>query len=270
MNPYPDAALASQFVKRLPAGRPDVLNACPVCGCCPARTRRSIPVCNTIRLTSWEITSCNSRAIRARSPASAGGRPADPDQSVAGRCRSSRENVGWDRGGRRSPVPPRPRRSGEPRNRCGPGRARGHGSRSTFDSVHLREVLSNFTKETQRLVVAQRSAPEVPIVPPAEGVQILRQPNHKLKPAEVAALVAAYEAGVSIAALAIQFELHYETARAHLLRNGVALRGNAKPATPAQRRTILRLHEEGVTKEEIGRRIGMSPRTVGRVLRAGQ
>lgn len=61
---------------------------------------------------------------------------------------------------------------------------------------------------------------------PPDGVQVLRQPNPKLKAAEVARLVAAYEAGTSIATLGIQFELHYQTARAHLLRSGVVLRDN--------------------------------------------
>lgn len=136
--------------------------------------------------------------------------------------------------------------------------------------MHLREVLSNFTKEIHRLIDAQKSAPRPVVAPPAEGVRVLRQPNHKLHAAEIAALVAAYESGVSIAALAVQFELHYETARAHLLRSEVALRGNAKPATPEQRHAIQRLHGQGVTNKEIARRVGMSPRTVGRVLRADQ
>lgn len=133
--------------------------------------------------------------------------------------------------------------------------------------MHLREVLSNFTPLLHHLTDPRKPGPELPLAPPREGVRVLRQPNHKLQPAELAALVAGYEAGVSIAALAIKFELHYETARAHMLRSGVVLRGNAKPATPAQRRTILRLHSQGITNKEIARRIGMSPRTVGRVLR---
>ena len=98
----------------------------------------------------------------------------------------------------------------------------------------------------------------------------MRQPNHKLQPVEIAALAAAHEAGASIAALAIQFELHYETVRAHLLRSGVALRGDAKATTPKQRRQIMRLHLEGINNKEVARRVGISPRTVGRVLRPGR
>jgi transposase len=97
---------------------------------------------------------------------------------------------------------------------------------------------------------------------------VLRQPNHKLQATEIAALVAAYEGGTSIAALAIQFELHYETARAHLLWSGVVLRGNAKPATREQRLEMIWLHREGTTNKTIAKRLGVSPRTVGRVLRA--
>ena len=135
--------------------------------------------------------------------------------------------------------------------------------------VHLRQVLSNFTEDVHRLRVALHSMPVQTVPPSVEGVRMLRQPNHKLPPAEIIELVEAYAAGASIAALAVRFELHYETTRAHLLRSGVALRVNAKPATPAQRRTILQLHGQGVTNKQIARRIRMSARTVGRVLRAG-
>lgn len=58
---------------------------------------------------------------------------------------------------------------------------------------HLREVLSNLTKDAHRLTDAQTSLPDTEVAPSSEGVRALRQPNHKLTPVEVAALVAAYE-----------------------------------------------------------------------------
>jgi DNA-binding transcriptional ArsR family regulator len=130
-------------------------------------------------------------------------------------------------------------------------------------------VLSNFSEEVQRMQVVRQRTPVQAAPPAAEGVRTLRQPNHELRPSEISELVEAYEARSSIAALATRFELHYEIVRAHLMRSGVVLRGNAKPASPSQRRTILRLHRQGITNKEIARRIGMSARTVGRALRGG-
>ena len=52
----------------------------------------------------------------------------------------------------------------------------------------------------------------------------IRQPNRKLQPGEVDALVASYESGVSMRALCLEYEMYVKTVRAHLLRRGIRLR----------------------------------------------
>src|SRR5580765_2648867 len=137
--------------------------------------------------------------------------------------------------------------------------------------VHLREALSNGSKEVSHLISAltrQGSTPAAPL--PVQGVQRLSRPNHKLQPDEITALVEAYRAGASLPTLAKQFGLHYQTVRAHLNRSGVERR-ECRPALDEQERAkIVELHGVGITNKEIARRLDISPRTVGRVLRAGR
>ena len=55
-------------------------------------------------------------------------------------------------------------------------------------------------------------------------VTAIKQPNRKLQPAEIDALVAAYEAGESMRQLGFQYGMYVKTVRAHLLRRGIRLR----------------------------------------------
>jgi len=75
--------------------------------------------------------------------------------------------------------------------------------------MHLREVLSNFTKDARRLIDAQESLSPAPADGVCEpGVRTLRQPNRKLKPAEVEELVRRYQAGISMSGLAKEYGMH--------------------------------------------------------------
>lgn len=49
-------------------------------------------------------------------------------------------------------------------------------------------------------------------------MRVLRQPNHKLQPMEIDALLADYAAGLCLTALGEKYGLHRQTAKAHLER----------------------------------------------------
>ncbi|MGH3631655.1 MAG: helix-turn-helix domain-containing protein [Sciscionella sp.] len=93
------------------------------------------------------------------------------------------------------------------------------------------------------------------------GVRFEVKENHKLLPDEVTELVSAYQAGVSIVALARQFRVHEQTVKKHLSRQGVALRPVRK-LTEVQELEIVHLYAEGWSAERIGERLGVGQMTV--------
>jgi hypothetical protein len=96
--------------------------------------------------------------------------------------------------------------------------------------VHLRGCLSNLPKDLSDLLhIRERSSDRGTMpVPPASEVQVLRQPNRKLASKEIPDLVARYRAGETITALGARFGIHESTARRHLRRAGIELRGNQR------------------------------------------
>jgi hypothetical protein len=78
----------------------------------------------------------------------------------------------------------------------------------------------------------------------------LKQPNHKLQPAEVDALVAAYETGTAIDGLARDFTLYHQTVRYHLKRRGVAIRPQAV-LTPEQAEQVVAAYGAGQSLRQL-------------------
>jgi DNA invertase Pin-like site-specific DNA recombinase len=134
-------------------------------------------------------------------------------------------------------------------------------------SVRLRDSLSNLAEALQRLfstlgrgIVAEN----VLVSAGADGAAIAQagasdvdtvraevKENRKLSPAEVADVVARYEAGATIRSLAKAFGLHEQTVRAHLRRQGVKLRP-LRPLTESQEREVVRLYvDESQTMAEV-------------------
>lgn len=113
-------------------------------------------------------------------------------------------------------------------------------SGSQFCDVHLSDSLSNPTEAVKRLVtvlddlgglanVQVSSSVQDSIVTQSGAVDPGRvrlqvKENRKLSPAEVAEVVARYQAGASIRSLSQAFGMHEQTVRAHLRRKGVSLR----------------------------------------------
>lgn len=88
-------------------------------------------------------------------------------------------------------------------------------------AVHLREVLSSPLPLWRDLLeVTERILP-ITLNPDESGVKVLRQPNRKLQPGEIAELVTSYKARATIRSLGKQYVLHEQTVRAHLRRQGV-------------------------------------------------
>jgi hypothetical protein len=114
--------------------------------------------------------------------------------------------------------------------------------------VRLRELLSSLPPTLHRTigVLCQQSAPRSVVPTPAALVQAdltpphhddirleLRCDQHRLNLQEIDSLVAAYQAGESLAALGRQFKLHKRTVHAHLIRAGVTPR-RQQVLTPQQ------------------------------------
>jgi uncharacterized protein (DUF433 family) len=95
---------------------------------------------------------------------------------------------------------------------------------------------------------------------------VLKQPNRKLRPAEVDRLVAEYQAGTSITALSAAFGIYHQTVRAHLQRRCVPLRLQPKPMTPEQQDAVFNMRSAGMLQREIAAELGCSVRNVRRAL----
>jgi lambda repressor-like predicted transcriptional regulator len=134
--------------------------------------------------------------------------------------------------------------------------------------VHLREVLSNFTKATRHLIDARESAPPGPVELAVEpGVRVLRQPNRRLQPSEVDELVIRYQAGATMSGLAKDFGMHFQTVRAHLRRNGVSLRSEQPALTSDDIAEAVALYQQGWSTYRLGERFQVDRSTVGKALR---
>jgi DNA-binding NarL/FixJ family response regulator len=93
--------------------------------------------------------------------------------------------------------------------------------------------------------------------------------QHRLGPGEIAQLVAAYEAGRSLAALGRLFKLHKRTVHAHLARAGVDLRPQ-QVLTPEQVAEIIELYRDGATLKQLGPKFGVANASVRNyLLKAG-
>jgi DNA-directed RNA polymerase specialized sigma24 family protein len=97
----------------------------------------------------------------------------------------------------------------------------------------------------------------------------LRQSQHRLSPREIAALVAAYKVGRSVAALSREFKIHKETVHTHLVRAGVDLRPQ-QVLTPEQVDEVIALYQRGATLKQLGPQFGVGHNTIRNyLLRAG-
>src|SRR5262249_5277692 len=94
----------------------------------------------------------------------------------------------------------------------------------------------------------------------------LKQPNRKLKPAEVDELVALYQAGARLAALGRQFGMHEQTVRAHLQRRGVELRGK-QALTKVKIKSVVQRYQAGESSLDLSRAFGVADSTIRNVLR---
>lgn len=95
-----------------------------------------------------------------------------------------------------------------------------------------------------------------------------RQPNRKVKPAEVDELAARYEAGETLRALAARFGVHARTVHRHLVASGATIRPlrglNGQEAVRA-----VELYREGISQTEIAGQLGVTITPVRTALRRG-
>jgi len=150
--------------------------------------------------------------------------------------------------------------------------------------VRLRDSLSNPNKQLKRLLAAMNNRGGVAsLLDSAEAaraeliaqtgaedpasVRLIVKENRKLAAFEVAELVAAYEAGASQRGLARRFGLHEQTVRTHLRRQGLTLRPvRVLEGVLADEAVRLYVNEQ-LSLVKVGRRLGVSPDAVRRLLR---
>ena len=107
----------------------------------------------------------------------------------------------------------------------------------------------------------------LPVDEPLDGVvqtgPVQRQ--NRLEETKILEMVASYVAGMSIAALARQFEINETTVRAHLSRQQVERRPYRK-VTPAQLQEAISLYEGGMSVRGVARYLGVAQDTATRML----
>lgn len=115
-------------------------------------------------------------------------------------------------------------------------------------------------EQAQAALIAQTGA-----VDPAP-VKMEVKENRKLSPSEIDDVVARYQAGGSIRILGETLGLHEQTVRAHLRRQGVALRP-VRALTDEQEGEVVRLYiKEMWTLAELAGKFGVSAAAVRQVL----
>jgi hypothetical protein len=94
------------------------------------------------------------------------------------------------------------------------------------------------------------------------NVRVLRQAQRRLSPAELATLIAEYQAGARVCELAKNYELHRTTVARH-----VARAGKTRPVMiEAQIDEAVRLYRDGWTLHNLGQHLGVADQTIRRVL----
>lgn len=99
------------------------------------------------------------------------------------------------------------------------------------------------------------------------GVRALRQPNRKLKPAEIQDLIDRYEAGATMSGLAAEFAMHFQIVRAHLRRSGVGLRSDLPALTSEDIDEAALLYARGWSTYRLADRYAVDRSTVGKALK---
>src|SRR5262249_55792261 len=93
-----------------------------------------------------------------------------------------------------------------------------------------------------------------------------QQAQVRLEPADIAALVDAYQAGNTLQEIAFEFGVHVQTAAAHLKRQGVPQRRHR--LTDEQVTEAVHLYEAGWSLAKIGEPFGVWGQSVGYRLRS--
>ena len=98
--------------------------------------------------------------------------------------------------------------------------------------------------------------------PPVEPLQV----QHYLSAEEITELVAAYQDGASLQALARQFNAHAQTVMAHLARNGVERRPNGQKLFGERLEEARRLRREGWSLNDLAAKFDVSYDTMRRAM----
>ena len=110
---------------------------------------------------------------------------------------------------------------------------------------------TNWTKRVEQALTSPRRVVDL---------STLRSVVRKLRPEQVAELVAAYKSGASTYELAEQFKIHRTTVSAHLRRQGVEMRFQG--LTEGQVVQAARLYQAGWSCARLGGHFGVDGETV--------
>jgi len=116
------------------------------------------------------------------------------------------------------------------------------------------------SKLNAQLRALAATLPDVLARAPAPPAAHTRQRQRRLTAAQVAQLVAAYQAGADMKTLAQRWGVHRQTVAAHLRQAGVPLR--QKGLTPEQIAEAASLYAGGWTLARLGGRYGCHPTVV--------
>lgn len=131
---------------------------------------------------------------------------------------------------------------------------------ATHHSVRLTEVLALKSATVGALLRAWRTGEIAKVLAQAVRPEA-RVPGRarRVRADEITESVKAYRAGATIEEVARQFRLHDTTVSARLADAGVVLRTEVRPS---ERSRMLELFSDGLSMNQVGRRVGRDPKTV--------
>jgi DNA-binding CsgD family transcriptional regulator len=131
--------------------------------------------------------------------------------------------------------------------------------------VDLSVQLSNPRDALRRVAEQDIFTLQVPGTDGIRGPKRVSQPQRRLKPHQIEALVAAYRGGMTMRELAAAFGVHRSTVSAHLHQRGIAIRGRG--LDDGHLPEAVHLYEAGWSSLKLGERFSVTPNTVLAALR---
>lgn len=106
-----------------------------------------------------------------------------------------------------------------------------------------------------------------PAPQPVSQARVPKQRQRRLRPEQIDQLVIDYQNGLSVAATAREYRVDVKTARAHLLRRGIAIRQSTVTIPSSKLAELRALKTSGMNNVQIAKHFGCSRQAVQQALR---